>query len=250
MHGGQVKTIEKNGCSFLVKGNETLYHGAPFWDVVQNNRWEPETFKIIEKFCSKHHAFIDMGAWIGPTTLFGACIANQVYAVEPDPVAIAALKENMALNKELAAKITLFEGCISDSTGSMAIGNQTQFGNSETSLLYPNAGRRHTVNSLTFPDFVSRYGIQHCSLVKMDVEGAEIFILPSMIDFLKQSKPTVFISFHRPMYGERGDEFLEIAFDILSGLYNNVYAVEGRKIQEIRAVKDAFFDLIATELAW
>ena len=99
--------VLKNGHIFNVLRDGRLFHEQPFWDVVQNGQWEPKTFAIIERHCSPDHVFIDIGAWIGPTTLFAAGIAKHVYAVEPDPVSVVALKKNIALNAGFSHKITV-----------------------------------------------------------------------------------------------------------------------------------------------
>ncbi len=245
-----MKTIHKSSYAFHVAEDEPLYHGEPFWDVVQDNRWENKTFELIERFCRADKAFIDIGAWIGPTTLFGACIAKHVYAVEPDPVAAETLRSNIHLNANLSAKITLFEGCISDNTGTVEIGNPNPLGDSQTSILFAETANRQTVQSLTFPDFISRYAIEHCSMVKMDVEGAEVFILPTMSQVLQRLNPTLLISLHKPHYGERSEEILGLIHQLLSRLYAHVYDVQGNPITDMTRIEEPFFDLIATNESW
>jgi FkbM family methyltransferase len=207
---------------------------------------ENKTFNIIQRYCKKDKALIDIGAWIGPITLFGDAVASHVYAVEPDPVAVNCLKANIALNNGYAEKISLFEGCISGTTGTLTIGNPETFGNSKSSLLFRNANFEHPVESLTFLDFIKRYNIDHCSMIKMDVEGAEFLILFTMIECLKQNSPSLLISFHKPMYGDRADEVLEAMFEILIRLYHYIYTADGREIKKIEAINEPFFDLFVT----
>ena len=132
----QIKQIVKHGVSFRVNGNESLYHGMPFWDAFQCGLWERATINIINRHCSPDRSFIDIGAWIGPTTLFGACIAQHVFSVEPDPVALQTLKTNIKLNHDLEERITIFEGALGDKSGELKIGNPQEFGNSKTSVLF------------------------------------------------------------------------------------------------------------------
>ena len=241
-----IKVVKKLGYRFVVHGNEKLLHGRPFWDQVNDGLWEPETFRIIEKYAEPSRAFIDIGAWIGPTTLFGACVAGKVFSVEPDPVAISALKDNIALNAALATKIRLFEGCIANVSGPVSIGNPKGFGNTLSSLLYKNENRQHSTEGLNFSDFVSTFDIENCSLIKMDIEGAEMLVLPTMIDYLVQYKPSLFLSIHRPMYGERCYEVSEMIFDILSSIYTYILNSDGQPITDINDVRMFNFELIAT----
>ena len=78
----------------------------------KNKFWEVHTHKILEKFLDSNHSFIDIGAFIGPTTLYGAFIAKKVYAIEPDPIAFNELKKNVLLNHVLKEKIELHQICI------------------------------------------------------------------------------------------------------------------------------------------
>jgi hypothetical protein len=88
--------IIKKSVSFDVERN--VEYNPNFWEMVSSNIWEPYTFDILEKFLSKQHSYLDIGAWVGPTTLFGAQLAKKCYAFEPDPVAYSALIRNLDLN--------------------------------------------------------------------------------------------------------------------------------------------------------
>ncbi len=244
------KRILKGDCAFYVSGNEPLYHGTPFWDVVNKDLWENETYDCLKKYCSRHHSYIDIGAWIGPTALYAACVSKHVYAVEPDPVAVAQLRENMALNDYLKDKITLYEGCISHISGKIEISNSKGFGNSQTSILCTDQKEKLAVVSLTFEDFVARYNITDCNFIKMDVEGAEYLIIPTMVDFLKQYKPTLLISIHTPFFRPPRAQKLAAIFDTLTKIYKYFYFPNGDRIQHISDLNSAIFDIIATDTKW
>jgi len=77
------KLIHKNGKKFYVNTSKNEW----FWNQVETNLWEPDTFKIFDKFIDKEHSYIDIGAWIGPTVLYGCQISKHCYAIEPDPIA-------------------------------------------------------------------------------------------------------------------------------------------------------------------
>ena len=85
--------IEKNDKTFFVDSS----NNTSFWAQLQVGVWEPETFKIFDIFLDKNHSYIDLGAWIGPTVLYGCQNAKFCYAVEPDPVAFKNLKNNIDL---------------------------------------------------------------------------------------------------------------------------------------------------------
>lgn len=80
----------------------------------------------------------------------------------------------------------------------------------------------------------------------MDVEGAEILILPTMIDYLITNRSAVLISFHKPFYGENASKAVEIVLDILKRIYPRVSMADGRSIDEHTALNEPFFDLLAS----
>lgn len=86
--------IEKNGKAFYVNSS----NNANFWAQLQLGVWEPETFKIFDIFLDENHSYVDLGAWIGPTVLYGCQKAKFCYAIEPDPIAFKNLKKNIELN--------------------------------------------------------------------------------------------------------------------------------------------------------
>ena len=83
--------IQKNDKIFFVNSSQ-LNH---FWAQLQLNLWESNTFKIFDTFLDSNHSYIDLGAWIGPTVLYGCQKAKFCYAIEPDPVAFKQLKNNV-----------------------------------------------------------------------------------------------------------------------------------------------------------
>src|ERR1700687_4776653 len=42
----------------------------------------------------RQHCYIDVGAWIGPTLLYGCQLAKMAYGLEPDPIAFAELEQH------------------------------------------------------------------------------------------------------------------------------------------------------------
>jgi FkbM family methyltransferase len=169
-----------------------------FWDEVEQKNWEQDTFRIFKKFIKKDSSYIDIGAWIGPTALFGAHLAKKVYAVEPDPVAYSELINNIELNNNLKDRIVAFYGCIGNSNGKVKIGNPFSVGSSSSSLLFCDSEASWEVESMTIDTFVQKYEIDDCSFIKMDIEGGEFYVLKSMKNYLRKKRPTLHLSIHGP----------------------------------------------------
>ena len=169
---------------------------SDFWRSVCKRKWEPSTYVIFDEYLDAEHTYIDMGSWIGPTVLYGAQIAKHCFAVEPDVCALAILKENIQLNPSLQERITLYEGCIGTKCGTVPFGNASAFGNSASSMLVPYAKEVTVVKSLTFDAFIKKFGVRECNFIKMDIEGGEVLVLPTMKDYIAAHKPTLHVSLH------------------------------------------------------
>ena len=114
------------------------YH-IGFWRAVSNNRWEPDTYKILSRYLNDGTVYCDIGAWIGPTALYAAKKCRRVICFEPDPVAYRYLLWNIQIN--CLDNAMPFNVALSDRDGLAKMGNYGEgFGDSMTSIL--DAGRK------------------------------------------------------------------------------------------------------------
>lgn len=187
------RRIVKNGCAWCV-GN----HQSDFWDRVENGDWEPDTYRVFDRFLDARHSCLDIGAWIGPTALYAASRARHCYALEPDPVAFAALRDNVALNPSLAGRISLFQQCVAPACGPVRIGNRTSpaGGDSMSSLLFASSGVSWQAQGVTLETFLAQHAIHDCNFIKMDIEGGEFDVLPAIGGYLADHRPTLYLSLH------------------------------------------------------
>src|SRR6185437_4254023 len=162
-----------------------------YWRGIDQATWEPETFRIFDRFIDRDHSYIDMGAFVGPTLLYGCQIAKRAYGIEPDPIAYAELKQNIDANRPVTDNVQLFEVCIAPRSGDVAFGNCGQGGDSVSSLLFGDRKTHWTVQGMTFEDFVRQNDIVDCNFIKIDIEGGEYALLPTMLDYLRTHRPTV-----------------------------------------------------------
>src|SRR6185312_5200579 len=96
---------------------------AAYWQGVVNGEWEPATFRIFERFIDPERCFIDMGAYVGVTLLYGCQIARRAIGIEPDPIAFAELQRNVRENLPLTHNVELVEACITRRSGPVVFGN-------------------------------------------------------------------------------------------------------------------------------
>ncbi|PGW55256.1 FkbM family methyltransferase [Bacillus thuringiensis] len=168
------------------------------WNLINNNNWEEYTFDILDKFLSKNYNYLDIGAWVGPTVLYGANLAKHVYAIEPDPIALQELQNNLNLNPSISSKITLIHAALSSQTGTSNLYKGNEYGDSTSSLIPANSNHSCVVNCMTIDELIITYNIKHFNFIKIDIEGSEYNLIPSMKKFLEIEKPTLYLSLHPP----------------------------------------------------
>ncbi len=174
-----------------------------FWRKVAAGQWERKTFRFLDRCLRADSVYLDVGAWIGPTVLFAATRCKTVYCVEPDPVAYQRLLANLQLNR--IDNVLPFHGALAIANGSVQIANAEGFGNSETRVTAGSSdegeGGHATVLAITLSDLLRWWGIERIDVLKMDIEGAEFALIPSLIDLLSTGntgKPHIHLSLHAP----------------------------------------------------
>jgi FkbM family methyltransferase len=174
-----------------------------YWQAVAHGRWEPCTFAIFERFIDRQHSYIDLGAYVGVTLLYGCQLARRAYGVEADPIAFAELESNVEANRPLTDNVQVWPICIAPRSGTVAFGNCGEGGDTASSLLFGNRRTHWMVPALSFEDFVRRHGIDDCNFIKMDIEGGEYALLPTMLSYLRRQRPTLHLSLHPCHLGKR-----------------------------------------------
>lgn len=187
--------INLNNQSFKVFPGQNKH----YWKYINSVDWEPHTFKILDEFITQNDAVLDIGSWSGVLTLYLAKTAKKVYALDPDPICFDELNKNIALNPEIASKINTYQTAISDKKQLLKLSARNTYGASSSSIL---KRKRDTENSLEIEtisllDFLKKESIKQIDFIKMDVEGAEFKILPTIGAALQKiNYPTLYISFH------------------------------------------------------
>jgi len=216
--------VNKNGQNFIVNSKKNYF----FWNSLRKGKYEPKTFDIFDKFLDKQHSYIDLGSWIGPTVLYGTHLARHCYAVEPDPISFQELKNNVELNKDLISRITLSDSAISNAPGTIRLYFGGKGGNSGTSILFHKNKSSTEVKCMTFQEFIENNSITDCNFIKIDIEGAEFIVLPTMFDFLIINKPTLLIEFH-PMFVKNLEQKFGGIKKVLN-IYDHVYTEDMKEV--------------------
>jgi FkbM family methyltransferase len=141
---------------------------------------------------------VDIGAWIGPVSLYVASKTTRCFSFEPDPVAFKELTNNINLNKDLSAKIEVFNKAVTPDGKKVTLFSRFDYGDSGSSLLkrVKSTNQFVEVESVVFENFLAEKNISKVDFIKMDIEGGEFFVLPQMLPFLRKQKPSLLVSLH------------------------------------------------------
>lgn len=169
---------------------------AAFWNLVSQGAWEPATIAALTAILGPGDVFIDIGAWVGPTSLLAAAEGAAVLAYEPDPDALRGLRRNLELNPALAVDVRPV--ALYDRDGHAVMAASTgHLGDSTTSLVAGMAGSDSThVETVDVRHLVQSDEFKSTRLVKIDVEGAEFVLIRRLAPHLGDAPPTMLLSLH------------------------------------------------------
>jgi FkbM family methyltransferase len=175
-----------------------------FWTYFSRGLWEADTLAMIDAVDAEGTIFLDVGGWIGPTAFWAAFKQSRVITFEPDPVALKALRANIALNPELGRKITIVPAAVGLSAGDLDL-YSARPGMSETSV-FNTAERRGAIasfeNRVSVPmvdlaQFIRELSPnEHKIFIKMDIEGAEFGVLPHLAGLVERYDITIAATLH------------------------------------------------------
>jgi FkbM family methyltransferase len=140
--------------------------------------------------------FIDIGGNIGAYTLIAAkCVGEQgsVIAFEPISAVRNRLLENIAINDLGQVNVVPCAVFNENTELTLHISNQENLGMSSMHAHDADTGKTEKVNAIRLDDYVLENNIHKIDLIKMDIEGAELYALQGMKMVLNQFKPDVLI---------------------------------------------------------
>jgi FkbM family methyltransferase len=228
-----MKTKQIKEFSFNVNDNP-IY--KDFWN---DDAWETFTYDCVEKFSKKDGIFIDIGAWIGPITMYASRLNKKCYSVEPDKIAYDELLLNLSLNESITNTICQ-QIAIYNIDGNIELGSES-FGNSNTrvntdrilNVLTP-IKDYDKVKCQTVSTFMktNEIDVNKISMIKIDVEGAEVEIIQDSF-FKDNPNIPVHLSLHPPLFKQESySASIKTIYDFCSN-YKYFISEHGSNITDI-----------------
>lgn len=183
-----------------------------FWDHVEAGGWEPATLALYEREVGPGSLVLDLGAWIGPLALYAAALGARVVAVEADPAALDQLGRNLAVNPDLAARITVIPRAVASGAGPVRLGARRKPGDSMSSVLLTDTPRdtpadtraSWTAEAVMPGELVALAQPGERLFAKLDIEGGEYALLPALAPVLDRPGVRLLISLHPAILAEAG----------------------------------------------
>lgn len=224
--------------SIELRGKKIFYEGQEyFWLAVERGEWEPYSFDILDKHLETGKTFVDLGAWNGVLSIYAKNLGSNVASCEPDEKAYSLLLRNIQLNEIHYPDIFFIQTAINDYNGNCVI-QSNDFGNSTSNIMGFGSQlaitKCMTLSTLLLSTLLRPYDV---SLIKMDIEGAEVKVIIESAEWLAKNKPKMYISFHPDWFKDREKDvaaIIEVMFPIYH-VYGVIYEKKEYTERDFRA---------------
>ena len=187
----KIKQARVNGYEILVPVNEGMG-----WKIYYLKMFEKNETNFIRKFAENNWIYFDVGANVGYYTLLFSTLSKNgtVHSFEPIPLCHHLLNANVLLNNLSNVRVNNF--AISNYRGDASFSVSSKW---ETSSFIhtqrDNLEKVIQVEVLKIDDYVKDNNIERIDFIKIDVEGAEKFVLDGSLETLsrKDLQPKMFL---------------------------------------------------------
>jgi len=162
---------------------------------------EPVIMDLIGRYVRRGDSCLDVGANIGVHALLMARAAGaegRVIALEPHPVMAERLRRNVELNRY--RQITIVEAALSDRDGTATFygfGKDAYHKGISSLLPDEEAVEELRVPTVCGDTLVSRYAIDACDFLKIDVEGFEQVALAQLGGLIERCRPYLIFEYRK-----------------------------------------------------
>ena len=175
--------------------------------------FEVRTVAAYSRIVRPGATVFDIGANIGAHTLPLARLVGptgSVHAFEPVSWAVAKLRANLALNPDLAERVTIHQRLLTDSeTGVVPTAIHASWPLGVASDLHPILRGREMptqgAKTATLDDFVRQAALTRLDFIKLDVDGGECGVIRGGLETLRRLRPTVIVELSPYILEEAGE---------------------------------------------
>jgi FkbM family methyltransferase len=210
--------------------------------------FDPRGIRYLKNHLYEGEIFIDIGANVGSYSLVASSLVGRtgrVYAFEPAGNVFERLTENIAMNglKNIIAE----KKAILDKNGSVDIylSRHDNLGMSSIFHHSSESGVSERVETISLDDYAEMKGLQRISLIKIDIEGAEMLALRGMRKVIEKFRPRILIELKEETVA--GSEYQ--VKDIIDFLINAAYEIfiineQGNITNELNQQSKDYFNFL------
>jgi FkbM family methyltransferase len=183
-----------------------LYPTQPYLkSVLLGKQYHDENVFLLTKFLKPNPVIIDIGANIG---LYACAYAQYFKHINPTIVAIEAVDTNFNLLKKNAdtnnfKNISSYHIALGDSTGTLEFNlpSESFVGNvAGNNITHPESTKNMIVKKValdTLDNFSKLHNIIRCDYMKVDIEGAELFLFNGAKEFISKTRPVIQFEYNK-----------------------------------------------------
>jgi len=220
--GHPLDTRLRNGCRIHCDLRD---HVSRF--IYFHGLYEPIETYFFFHLLSPGATVIDAGANIGQYTLLAATRVGptgSVHSFEPVPATFAVLSKHVRSNG--LTNVTLNRLALWNAAGTVRLGleNQEQLNTGSYSIGVGDAAEAITAPAVCLDEYAATHGLQRIDMIKMDIEGAELFALQGMRTVLHRDRPYLLMELNKQAAKKLGYETQAI-WDFLQGIGYRAWAI-------------------------
>ncbi len=155
-----------------------------YWRRAQKEGWERCRLRFVRQNTDNRTTFIDIGAWIGPVSLFAAAHAEACHRHRARSGSGAGARRDRCAQQRT---VEVWQAAIGVDNQPLNLIVHRALGDTMTSALGDPGAEKITVNSLTFEDLSAALSSDDVKVtLKVDIEGQEFQIAPDLVAFARR----------------------------------------------------------------
>lgn len=200
--------INFKGQTFFFETKSDISRKWLFPRYAKGNPHEPVLCEFLSETLPEDAVFFDVGANIGFFSIFAGVIRSKinVHAFELDSDLIKTVRENTILN-DISHKVEVNLCAISNNDAEMLYFSPRQAENVSTNMISKEKSDQYlgySIPSVTLDRYSNDKNLNSIDVIKMDIEGAEIYAIDGMVDILEKFSPVVIMEIHPKQIKEFG----------------------------------------------
>lgn len=231
--------IKMKDGTYLYVDIRSRTHITAFWTGQRD--WP--VIKLLMKNLPDNAVFFDVGANIGYYSLpIAKCLSSQkvkVFAFEPVSGNYESLEKG--INKNNIMNVHLQRIALSNQEGEMEIAITEKGKSSNAVMTFDKINddisiHKETIKTTTLNSLKDGF-VERCDIVKIDIEGAEIFFMQGGMEFIEKYRPVIYGEFNSFFLNRFGYSFSDV-WNLIKPLKYYVYKEYGRNGGRFKKVEN------------